>query len=85
MMLDVNIMDHISEQHGHDFDAAYALAGWKDDYVNPIATRMLHFLEATRNKIALGTFDIREFQAMTHKFEAEKEQLANRVRSGEFF
>jgi hypothetical protein len=42
---------------------------------------MLHFLEATRNKIALGTFDIAEFQAMTNKFEAEKQQLAKRVRS----
>jgi hypothetical protein len=85
MMLDVNIMDYIYEQHGKDFDAAYALAGWKDDYLNPITTRMLHFLEATRKRIALGTFNASEFHAATQKFEAEKEQLAGRVRSGELF
>lgn len=46
---------------------------------------MRQFLEATRNKIAYGTFDINEFQSTVQRFEREREELAARVRAGEFF
>jgi hypothetical protein len=72
MMLDVNIMDFIWENYADDAQVARDLAGWKDDYINPITVRMNHLLEATKNKVIHGTFDIAAFQAAAAALDDER-------------
>jgi hypothetical protein len=71
MMLDVNIMDVIWQNHADDPEVAKELAGWKDDYINPIITRMNHLLEATKNKVVYSTFDLAEFRTAADELRAK--------------
>ena len=72
MMLDVNIMDYIWQNHADELELAKELAGWKDDHVNPITQQMSNLLEATKNKVIYGTFDLADFQTAAKKLEEER-------------
>ena len=54
-MIHVNIMDFIWKNYADNPKVAKQLAGWKDDHINPITDRMRSLLEATKNKVILGT------------------------------
>jgi hypothetical protein len=72
MMLHVHMMDFIWQNYADDPGAARELAGWKDDYINPITDRMTNLREATMSKVAYGTFDIAEFEAAVDKLQQER-------------
>jgi hypothetical protein len=72
MMLHVNIMDYVWENHADEPERVKQLAGWKDNHVNPISDQMINLLEATKNKVIYGTFDLPEFQSAAKKLEEER-------------
>jgi hypothetical protein len=74
MMMDVKVMDLIWQNHADEPDVAYELAGWKDEYINPIVNRMNHLLEATKNKVIYGTFNLAEFQTAAKVLQEEWEK-----------
>ena len=71
-MIHVNIMDFIWKNYADNPKVAKQLAGWKDDHINPITDRMRSLLEATKNKVILGTFDLAEFQSAENELEKER-------------
>jgi hypothetical protein len=71
-MIHVTIMDRIWQNCADDPDRARKLAGWKDDYINPITERMRYLLEASKNKVIHGTFDPAEFAAAAGKLGMER-------------
>jgi hypothetical protein len=74
MMMDVNIMDLIWQNHADEPEVARGLAGWKDDHVNPIMDRRRRLLEATKNKVICGTFDPVGFQTAAEALQNSREK-----------
>jgi hypothetical protein len=72
MMVHVNIMDYVWENYSDEPKRVEELAGWKDDHVNPITDQMINLLEATKNKVIHGTFDLAEFQSAAKKLEEQR-------------
>jgi hypothetical protein len=81
MMLDVKIMDFIWTNFQDDREHAENLAGWKDDNLNPITSRMNQLLEASKNEIVYGTFDVTAFKQKSKSLDAERAQIADLLRS----
>jgi hypothetical protein len=75
MMLDVNIMDVTYDIFTRDEAFALEIACWKDEHLAPVYARTAQFLEAARNKIAFGTFDIHEFKVQSERLDAERAAL----------
>jgi hypothetical protein len=72
MMIHVTIMDQIWENYADDPDRMRKLAGWKDDYINPITDRMINLVEASKNKVIHGAFDRTEFATAARKLGEER-------------
>ena len=75
MMLDVDIMDYIWENHKDNSEYAKDLAGWKDDNLNPITSRMGQLLEASKNHVVYGTFDLADFTRKSKNLDDERAAL----------
>jgi hypothetical protein len=80
MMLDVGIMDVIWTNSKGDRQHAEQLAAWKDDNLTPILSRMDRLLEATKNDVIRGTFDLDRFMRKSQALEAETSRLASTLR-----
>ena len=72
IMSDVNIMDYIWQHHADERELAMELTDLKYDHVNPITQQMSNLLEATKNKVIYGTFDLAEFQTAAKRLEEER-------------
>jgi hypothetical protein len=80
MMLDVGIMDVIWMNSKGDRQHAEQLAAWKDEHLTPIVSRMDRLLEATKNDVIHGTFDLDSFMHKSRALEAETSRLASTLR-----
>lgn len=75
MMLDVNIMDYIWDNHKDNPEYASDLAGWKDDNLDPITSRMNQLLQASKNHVVYGTFDLADFERKSKELDDERAEL----------
>jgi hypothetical protein len=75
MMLDVNIMDYIWDNHKDNPEYASDLAGWKKDNLDPIASRMNQLLQASKNHVVYGTFDLADFKRKSKELDDERAEL----------
>jgi hypothetical protein len=80
MTLDVGIMDVIWMNSKGDRRHAEQLAARKDDKLTPILSRMDRLLEATKNDVIHGTFDLDRFMRKSQALEAETSRLASTLR-----
>lgn len=82
-MLDISIMDLAHKNHIDDLDAAYHIAEWKDEKMNPVLQSMYRHLTSTKDQIIEGTFDVENFKRVSGMLESQKEALAQElIRTG---
>jgi hypothetical protein len=78
-LLDIAIMDLAFNVFADDYEAAYSIAGWKDDRLSPLLRDMFHHLTATKEQIIESTFDVAEFKRISDQLERQKALLAEEI------
>jgi len=59
-----------------DSDAAYSIAEWKDENLNPISNRMYYYLGSIKDQIVHDTFSVDDFRRIAGDFHEQKAALA---------
>jgi hypothetical protein len=78
-MLDISIMDLAYKNHADDVDAAYKIADWKDEKLNPLLHQMYRHLTSTQDQIVEGTFVVENFKRVSDKLDSQKAALAKEL------
>lgn len=78
-LLDVSIMDLAYKNHVDDLDAAYKIAEWKDEKLNPVLQNMYRHLTSTKDQIIEGTFVVENFKRVSDRLDSQKAALAREL------
>ena len=78
-MLDISIMDLAYKNHADDVDAAYKIADWKDEKLNPLLHQMYRHLTSTQDQIVEGTFVVENFKRVSDRLDSQKAALAKEL------
>jgi hypothetical protein len=75
-LLDTSIMDLAFKNHADDLNAAYGIATWKDEKLNPVLQEMYRHLTSTKDQIIEDTFVIANFNRIRDRLDGQKAALA---------
>ena len=78
-MLDISIMDLAFKNHADDVDAAYEIADWKTEKLNPLLHQMYRHLTSTQDQIVEGTFVVENFKHVSDRLDSQKAALAKEL------
>ncbi len=80
-LLDTSIMDLAFKHHADDLDAAYGIAAWKDEKLNPVLQEMYRHLTSTKDQIIEDTFVVTNFKRISDRLDSQKAALAQDILS----
>lgn len=81
VLLEASVMDLAFKHHADDLDAAYGIATWKDQKLNPVLEEMYRHLTSTKDQIIEDTFVVENFKRISDRLDDQKAALAREILS----